>query len=80
MEGMGSRAKGIIAATVVAVVLLGAGVWYFYLRDDAPEEVSLEAATEQVTSTSDGFKSSGLTATTRTLEIIWVTRDSGSSA
>lgn len=52
MVGMRSRTKGIIAATVVAVLLVGAGVWYFYLRDDAPEEVSLDAATEQVTSTS----------------------------
>ena len=42
---MANRTKGIIAAAVVIVLLLGVGTWYFYLRDDAPEEVSLEAAT-----------------------------------
>ncbi len=48
---MTNRSKGAIAFTIVALLLAAAGVWYFYLRDDAPEEVSLEAATEQVTST-----------------------------
>ena len=57
----------IIAATV-AVLLVGVGVWWFYLRDDAPEEVSLDAATEQVTSTSgvDGDDAPGGGETTTT--------------
>jgi polyisoprenoid-binding protein YceI len=51
MVGMTSRTKGILAGTAVALLLVGAGVWWVFLRDDAPEEVSLDAATEQVTST-----------------------------
>lgn len=33
-------------ALVVAAVLAAVGVWYFYLRSDSPEEVSLEGALE----------------------------------
>jgi polyisoprenoid-binding protein YceI len=56
-----SRQGKIIAAVVAVVVVLGAGVglWWF-LRDDAPAEVSLETATESVTSTTTG----GATPTT----------------
>ena len=44
---MSSRAKALIAAAVVIVVLVGGGLWW-YLKDDAPEAVSLDAAVDQV--------------------------------
>ncbi len=44
---MSSRAKVLIAAAVVIVVLVGGGLWW-YLKDDAPEAVSLDAAVDQV--------------------------------
>jgi polyisoprenoid-binding protein YceI len=42
------RAKVVIAAVVVIAIVLGGGLWWF-LRDDAPDEVSLDAAVDQVT-------------------------------
>ncbi len=64
---MTNRTKGIIAAAVVIVALLAVGVWYFYLRDDAPEAVNLEAATEQLTSTTaDGGDGAGTGSTDTT--------------
>lgn len=60
-EGPMSR-QGKIAVAAIAVVVVvaaGAGLWWF-LRDDAPAEVSLETATESVTSTTSG----GATPTT----------------
>jgi polyisoprenoid-binding protein YceI len=44
---MSSRAKVLIAAAIVIVVLVGGGLWW-YLKDDAPEAVSLDAAVDQV--------------------------------
>lgn len=40
------RTRIVLAAVVVAVV--GAGVWYFVIRDDAPAPVSLETAVSSV--------------------------------
>ncbi len=40
-----------VAGIAVALILLGAAVWFFYLRSDAPPEVDLGTATEQLTST-----------------------------
>ena len=45
---MSTRAKVLIAAVVVIAIVLGGGLWWF-LRDDAPAEVSLDAAVDQVT-------------------------------
>lgn len=42
----------ILSVTAAVVVLLGAGVWWF-LRDDAPEEVDLATATAGVTDGAD---------------------------
>lgn len=42
----------ILSVTAAVVVLFGAGVWWF-LRDDAPEEVDLATATAGVTDGSD---------------------------
>jgi polyisoprenoid-binding protein YceI len=50
---MSSRAKVLIAVAVVVVALVGAGLWW-YLKDDAPSEVSLEDAVSQVTTTTSG--------------------------
>lgn len=50
---MSTRAKGLIAVVVAAAVLIGGGLWWF-LRDDAPEEVSLDAAVDQVTDSTAG--------------------------
>ena len=58
---MSSRAKVLIASAVVIVALVGGGLWWF-LRDDAPDEVSLDAAVEQVTDDT----STDTTATTDT--------------
>ena len=44
---MSSRAKVLIVVAVVVVALVGAGLWWF-LKDDAPDEVSLEDAVGQV--------------------------------
>ncbi|HYD09517.1 MAG TPA: YceI family protein [Acidimicrobiales bacterium] len=45
--------KVVIGVVVVAVVLAGVGIWWFF-EDDAPEEVSLESARDSVTSTTAG--------------------------
>ena len=51
---MTSRTKVVIAAAVIGVLALGgAGLWWF-LRDDAPAEVSLEAAVESAEETGGG--------------------------
>lgn len=47
---MNSNAKIGLGVVVVLVVLAGAGAWWF-LRDDAPDEVSLDSATAQVSTT-----------------------------
>lgn len=52
---------GLIAAAVI-VVLGGLGIFWF-LRDDSPDEVSLDAAREAVTETTAGSDTTGATAT-----------------
>jgi polyisoprenoid-binding protein YceI len=39
------------ALAVVAAIVVAAGVWYFLIRSDAPEEVSIEAALDAAQST-----------------------------
>ena len=39
------------ALAAVGAIALAAGVWYFVIRSDAPEEVSLEAALEAAETT-----------------------------
>ncbi|WP_322795844.1 YceI family protein [Tepidiforma sp.] len=51
-------------AVVVAAVLAAVGVWYFYLRSDAPEEVSLEGALETVRTPTAAAGSGGTPAAT----------------
>jgi polyisoprenoid-binding protein YceI len=56
---------GAASAVVVLIVAAVAGIWW-YLRDDAPDEVSLEAAVEQVESGSTTTAGEGdSTATTQ---------------
>jgi polyisoprenoid-binding protein YceI len=50
---MSKRLKIILGVLVVVIAAGGAGVWWF-LRDDAPDPVSLEDAREQVSSTTGG--------------------------
>lgn len=45
--------KIVLAVTIVLVAAVGGGIWWF-LRDDAPAEVSLDAAAESVTTTTAG--------------------------
>ena len=41
------RTLGILAGvTAVVLVIVGVGAWYFFIRDDAPEEASIETAGE----------------------------------
>lgn len=47
---MTNRTKWILGAVAVVVVVVGGGLWWFFSGDE-PEEVSLEAATDQVTTT-----------------------------
>ncbi|HEY5888697.1 MAG TPA: YceI family protein [Acidimicrobiales bacterium] len=56
---MSSRAKVLIAVAVLVLVAAGAGVWWF-LKGDAPDAVSLDAAVDQV----DGGATNDTTATT----------------
>jgi polyisoprenoid-binding protein YceI len=46
--------KKLIGAAVVLVVLAGAGLWWFVLRDDAPEELSVDSRSDEGTSTPTG--------------------------
>ena len=64
---MSRRLKLLLVAAVVLVVLVGGGLWWF-LRDDAPDEVTLDDATGQVTPSDDtaatpGDGSSGIDGT-----------------
>jgi polyisoprenoid-binding protein YceI len=47
VAGMLTRARLLIAALCIAVLAVGGGLWWFF-RDDAPAEVSLDAAVESV--------------------------------
>lgn len=47
---MSTRVKVLIGAVVAVLLLGGLGIWWF-LKDDAPEEVSLESAIESVETT-----------------------------
>ena len=47
---MSTRLKVLIGGLVAVLVVAGLGVWWF-LKDDAPEEVSLESAIESVETT-----------------------------
>ena len=77
---MSNRTKGMVGAAVVVVLLIGVGAWYFLFRDDAPDEVSLETATEQVTESGEGDSSGdGTTAPTTAVAGTWtVDNESGS--
>lgn len=46
--------KKLIGAAAVLVVLAGAGFWWFVLRDDAPEELSVDSRSEDGPSTTTG--------------------------
>ncbi len=59
---MTTRSKSLIAVAVVVVALIGGGV-YWFLRDDAPDEVNLDTAAEGVTTTTAGSGSSTTAAT-----------------
>lgn len=55
----GSRTRLIVLAVVALLALvLALAVWWF-LRDDSPEEVSLEAAIESLDTETDGFDDAG---------------------
>ena len=77
---MSNRTRGMVGAAVVVVLLIGVGAWYFLFRDDAPEEVSLETATEQVTESGEGDSSGDVTtAPTTGIAGTWtVDNESGS--
>jgi len=52
---MSNKTKPIgIVVAVLAVLLIGGGLYWFVLRDDAPEEVDLDTAAGSVTSTTAG--------------------------
>jgi len=55
-----TRLKIVVATVVTLVALIGGGLWW-YLDDDAPDEVSLEDAVGQV---EDGDEDDGATGTT----------------
>jgi polyisoprenoid-binding protein YceI len=46
--------KKIIGAVVVVLLVAGAGFWWFVLRDDAPEELSVDSRSEDGASTPTG--------------------------
>jgi polyisoprenoid-binding protein YceI len=73
---MSSRVKVLVGAVAVVAVLAGAGAWW-YLRDDAPAPVSLDAAVESVdrsdgeTTDSDGDPGSEEESTPEGIEGTW---------
>ena len=58
---MSTRIRILLAVLVVAVVVVG-GAIYWFLRDDSPDEVSLEAATATVETTVAGTADAGPSA------------------
>ena len=63
---MSKRAKVVIVAVLLVALAVGTGVWWF-LRDDAPAEVSLDAAVDQATDDT----TAGTTAVGSAIEGIW---------
>ena len=45
--------RGLIIGLGVAVLAVAVGGWYFFIRDDAPEELSLEAAVTDIVGTTE---------------------------
>ena len=43
--------RGLIIGLGVAVLAVAVGGWYFFIRDDAPEELSLEDAVSDIVGT-----------------------------
>lgn len=58
-RAMAARTKTLIGIAVVAVLAIGLGL-YWFLSDDAPEEVSLDRAIESVTGPEDGDAADGV--------------------
>lgn len=57
---MTKRSKGLVLAGIaVLVVGLGIGAWFAFLQGDAPPEVDLDTATDQLTSTTAEGSDSG---------------------
>jgi len=61
--------KKLIAAAVVIVVVGGAALWFFVLRDDAPEELSVDSGSDP-TETTTG-------TTPESLDGTWSVQDGG---
>lgn len=55
---MSTRAKALIAAALMAALAVGGGIFWF-LRDDAPEQVSLDRAIEGISTTTSAQGSDG---------------------
>ena len=51
--------RGLIIGTAVAAVVAAAAIWYVFIRDDAPPELSLEQAVEGITGTTSVAPSAG---------------------
>lgn len=61
---MGRRMRIAVAAVVVVAVAAG-GFWYLFLRNDAPEEVSLSSAVESIQTPTVGAAATGTAAPAR---------------
>jgi polyisoprenoid-binding protein YceI len=60
MMARSRRTLGILAAAAVLVlVIVGAGVWWFLIRDDAPEAASIATAGETLDEAGDGEEAAG---------------------
>lgn len=55
---------GLVLAALVVLVAAGGAVWYVFLRDDAPEEVTLASALESLSPAASGASSAAASATT----------------
>ena len=68
---MSNSKKGPLVATVLVVVVALAGaIWFFFLRSDAPPEVDLDTATQQLTSTTEDPSSTQ--PTNEGIDGVWV--------